>query len=406
VKELKKNQYFFEHTQMDFETQIALGQCYYGAGDSGEMLSTAKRIKDGDFDSWFREWYDTAERIREIAEASASAGNRVSARQAFLRAATYYALANAMVDGTEDPSRLVPTWKQNRTCWDRFCAYLDPPAEQFEIPYENTPLPAYFFRPDESDTPRPTIIFNNGSDGTTNAMWGAGIAAALERDYAALTFDGPGQNAMLWLHNIPFRHDWEKVITPIVDYLLERPDVDPHRIALSGISQGGYWVPRALAFEHRIAAGIADPGVMDISTSWFRNLPEFMRELLVAGEEDKFNEAFSGGMKSATDAERQEVEFRMKPYCSDNPFKVFKEVQLYNLRDVIKQVRCPIFISDPDDEQFWPGQSREVHEALECPKTIVRFTRSEGANWHCEPQARSLYDQRMFDWLAGVMPVD
>jgi len=76
-------------------------------------------------------------------------------------------------------------------------------------------------------------------------MWGAGIAAALERDYAALTFDGPGQNAMLWLHNIPFRHDWEKVITPIVDYLLERPDVDPHRIALSGISQGGYWVPRA-----------------------------------------------------------------------------------------------------------------------------------------------------------------
>ena len=62
-----------------------------------------------------------------------------------------------------------------------------------------------------------------------------------------------------------------------------------------------------------------------------------------------------------------------------------------------------MFIADPEDEQFWPGQSQEVYEALDCPKTIVRFMAAEGANWHCEPQARSLYDQRVFDWLAGVL---
>ena len=69
---------------------------------------------------------------------------------------------------------------------------------------------------------------------------------------------------MLFERAVPFRHDWEHVITPVVDFLVGRPDVDPQQIALYGISQAGYWVPRALAFEHRIAAAIADPGVYDV----------------------------------------------------------------------------------------------------------------------------------------------
>ena len=120
-------------------------------------------------------------------------------------------------------------------------------------------------------------------------MWTCGVAAALERGYAALVFDGPGQNALLWLQHIPFRPDWEKVITPVVDFLLQRKDIDPKRIALSGISQAGYWVLRALAFEQRIAAGVVDPGVMDVSVAFFRELPPEMRDLLDAGAEKEFN---------------------------------------------------------------------------------------------------------------------
>lgn len=63
-----------------------------------------------------------------------------------------------------------------------------------------------------------------------------------------------------------------------------------------------------------------------------------------------------------------------------------------------------MFIADPEEEQFWPGQSREVYDALVCPKTLVRFTAEEGANGHCQTKARALYDQRMFDWLAAVLP--
>ncbi|MEA3456922.1 MAG: prolyl oligopeptidase family serine peptidase, partial [Campylobacterota bacterium] len=230
-------------------------------------------------------------------------------------------------------------------------------------------------------------------------------AAALERGYAALVFDGPGQNAMLWLQHTPFRFDWEKVITPVVDYLCMREDIDASQIALSGISQGGYWILRALAFEHRIAAGIADPGVMDVSRSFFRELPPEMRQMLDAEEEEQFNKAMEEGIREAGDKVRQMVEWRMKPYMTTSLYQQFKLVESYNVSDIIDQIECPIFIANPDNEQFWPGQSKEVYNALKCPKTIVRFTADEGANWHCEPKARALYDQRMFDWLATVMPI-
>jgi len=184
----------------------------------------------------------------------------------------------------------------------------------------------------------------------------------------------------------------------------KRQDVDPKRIALSGISQGGYWVLRALAFEHRIAAGIADPGVMDVSVIFFRRLPQEMRDLFDEEKEEEFKEAMNEGLRYAGDVARQNIEWRIKPYMERNFYQLFRKVQQYNVRDVIKRIQCPMFIADPDDEQFWPGQSQEVYEALVCPKTIVRFTSREGANWHCEPKARGLYDQRMFDWLATVIP--
>jgi len=393
-----------DHEQMDFETQIILGSCHYGAADAGEILATVEGIPSGDFEKWYQEWFAIAERMQGIAGLSASSGNHVSARKTFLRAATYFAASAIFIDGTKDPSRGVPTWTRHLACWELFCSYMSPPAEKVSIPYEGIFMPGYFFRPDNANGPWATIIFNNGSDGATCGMWTSGVAAALERGYAALVFDGPGQNAMLWLQNIPFRHDWEKVITPVVDFLHQREDVDPNRIALSGISQGGYWVPRALAFEHRIAAGIADPGVMDVSMSFYRELPQEMRDLLEAGKEREFNEAMDEGLRSAGEEARQIIEWRMKPYMAKSFYQQFKMVGQYNVRDVIKQIQCPMFIADPDDEQFWPGQSKEVYEALVCPKTIVKFTAEEGANWHCEPKARSLYDQRMFDWLATVMP--
>jgi hypothetical protein len=112
------------------------------------------------------------------------------------------------------------------------------------------------------------LIMNNGSDGAVTSIWPPVAAGGVARDCNVLIFDGPGQQSMLFERRLPFWHDWEQVITPVVDFLLGRSDVDPQQIVLYGIGQAGYWVPRALAFEHRIAAAIADPGAYDVFEPW------------------------------------------------------------------------------------------------------------------------------------------
>jgi hypothetical protein len=143
---------------------------------------------------------------------------------------------------------------------------------------------------------------------------------------------------------------------------------------------------------------------MDVSTAVAGRFPKRLMKLLEAGEEEEFNKEMGLAMKMMGHEMRQTMAWRMKPYGTDSYYQWVKASQQFNARDVIKQIECPMFIADPDDEQFWPGQSQEVYDALESPKALMRFTREEGANWHCEPKARALYDKRMFDWLATVMP--
>ncbi|MCC7022163.1 MAG: alpha/beta fold hydrolase, partial [Thermomicrobiales bacterium] len=120
-----------------------------------------------------------------------------------------------------------------------------------------------FFRVDESPEPRPTILFHGGFDSTLEELYPAAGAAAIERGYHCLAFAGPGQGRALREQGLPFRPDWEAVVTPVVDVALARPEVDPSRLALLGWSYGGLLAPRAAAFEPRIAALIAWDGIYD-----------------------------------------------------------------------------------------------------------------------------------------------
>jgi hypothetical protein len=226
-------------------------------------------------------------------------------------------------------------------------------------------------------------------------MWMTGGAGALARGYNCLTFDGPGQGYALWKQKLYFRPDWEKVLTPVIDFALTRPEVDPKRIAVQGISQGGYWIPRAVAFENRVAAAIADPGVVDVSTSWSSNLPKPMQEMLRAGRKAEFD----GYISKSSPANLANLRFRMRPYGFSSYYDTFKATEDYNLRDVASRIRCPMLITAPTNESFWPGQSQKLFDLVTSPKHLIPFTASDGADLHCEPQGFGLRDLRVFNWL-------
>lgn len=390
-------QRFFEDEGFDFLALITLGGAPYRLSEVGEVLATIDRITDGDADSWFDEWMATAQRVRGIAEDCAERGNVASARDAYLRAAHYSGSAFFYVLSTHDPDRSRSTWRWHRECFDRAIDLWPTPAERIEIPYEDTALHGYFWS--GGDGRRPTLILNNGSDGPVSDMLVMGADDAVARGYNAITLDGPGQGRALYEQGLFFRHDWEAVITPVVDFLLARDDVDPDRVALAGFSQGGYWVPRAAAFEHRLAAIVADPGVVKVGTSWTRHLPAELLQLLDEGQDELFDQYLAAGMKEDPVA-RTTLAKRMEPYGSTSMASILRELRKWDLTDVADLIACPVLITDPEDEQFWPGQSRDLFDLIrQTAKTLAPFTAAEGANRHCEPVAPQLRAQRVFDWL-------
>ena len=240
-------------------------------------------------------------------------------------------------------------------------------------------------------------MVNNGSDGALSGVWCECAQGGLERGYNVLLFDGPGQQSMLFERDIPFRPDWEKVLTPVVDFLLGRDDVDAEKLAVYGVSQAGYWVPRALAFEHRFAAAIVDGGAVDVGRTWFARVPPPLLALYEQGEKEKFDTEMAYGMQGAKTAQ-ETWEFRARPYGVSGYSAVLDAVSHYTVHDIAGQITTPLYVTDPDGEQFFPGQSAEL-AALAPGATPARFTQEEGASYHCQPMARELTEQRIFDWL-------
>jgi hypothetical protein len=388
--------YFFKHPTFEFVYLMSLGRAYQMAGNIGKVLYLGRQIEDGNFESAYTVFKQAGDEALAIADESAAGGHRESARQAYLWAQNFYDSSTYFIDGSLDAGRFYATWALTYDCWLKAAPLFDPPIESVSIPYEGTVLKGFFMRAAGSPGKRPLLILNNGSDGSLLDMWVQGGSAAVARGYNCLTFDGPGQGYALWKQKLHFRPDWEKVITPVVDYALSRKDVDSKRIALQGISQGGYWVPRALAFEKRIFAGIADPGVVDVSTSWLKNLPPPMIDLLKAGRKPEFDGYLAKSLNSSAKAYLQ---FRMRPYGFDSYYDVFRSTQEYHLRDVVEHIQAPMLITSPANEDFWPGQSRELFDHLKSPKLLVEFTTSDGADLHCEPKGVGLRDLRVFNWL-------
>lgn len=389
---------FFAGEDFNFRVETGLGGVIHGTGDVGEILTAVGQITDGDDTTWSTAFSALAARVEKIAEQSAAAGQTRNARDAYLRAASYYASAHEAQQAYADDTTVRATFADHRRCWDAFARLNEPALEPVSIPYEGSNLPGYFLAVDAS--PRPTVVLINGSDGPLTWVWGE-AQAAHDRGFNALMFDGPGQQSMLFERNVPFRPDWEKVITPVVDYLLGRSDVDPAKLVLWGGSQGGFWGARALAFEKRFAAAVLDPGVVDVATSWMAHLPPPLVQMLSSGDQKDFDAAMSQGL--STQGAKAVWNFRARPYGSQSPFEVYTAVQKYNVTDVAKNITTPLMLCDPEGEQFWPGQSAQLAAMVSGPVNLVKFTAAEGADMHCEPMARSLVHQRMYDWLAPLI---
>lgn len=390
---------FSPDADQDDEIRVVLGHAVSGAADVGEVLAAVAGVRGKDHEAWFAAWRDLGERLLVQGDVSADADHTASAAAAYLRASTYLATAVNAVSALESDEALLPTFRAHRKAWDRWIEASGLDVERLRIPYEGGSLPGYLFRAPGS-RPRPTVVAVNGSDGSLSSLWSACVAGALRRGYHAVVFDGPGQQSMLFEHDVPFRPDWEKVLTPVLDTVLARPEVDEARVAVYGISQAGYWVARALAFEHRPVAAVLDPGVVDVAASWEREVPSSLLKLLDQGEDHAFDRDMAIGMRLSK-ATAARWRFRARPYGADGYAATLRAVRTYDASDVAARITTPLLLTDPEGEQFWPGQSARLAALTGGVSTVVPFTAAEGADRHCQPLARALTEERVYDWLDG-----
>lgn len=390
---------FTSDADADFEIRGALGHCVAGAGEPGEILAAVAGVRADDHEAWFAAWSGLAERIDALARHAAERGHRHSAADAFLRASAYASVAVNSASALPDDvarNRLATAFSAQQQAWDGFLENTAIEVEQVAIPYETGALPGWFFRPAGAATA--TVVAVNGSDGSLAALWASVGPAALQRGINVLLFDGPGQQSQLFDHGNSFRPDWEHVLTPVYDFVTGLEGVDAERVALYGISQGGYWVARALTAEHRFAAAITDPGLVDVSTSWTGHLPKHLLALLDQGRDAAFDSEMALGMRFSP-ATARTWRFRARPYGAGGYAATIRAVREYTVAETAPRISTPLLILSPEHEQFWPGQAEQLAALTPEVSTLIRFTAAEGADGHCQPLARTLTAQRMFDWL-------
>jgi pimeloyl-ACP methyl ester carboxylesterase len=386
----------FQDPEMDGQFLRTLDYIFHGGADIGECFITARRVDPNDISTWYTEWMALGDRIYGEAEASLAAGHHVSARDGFYRASAYYRTALDFLYRPPLSPEMVNAFQRQRDTFRQAAALGPWTFEIVEVPYENTTLPGYLMTPG-GDGPFPTVILVDGYDGTMEETYFSGGAAALKRGYAVLLLDGPGQGGALIEQGLVFRPDWEAVVTPEVDFLLTRPEVDPDRIVLLGRSWGGYLAPRAATAEHRVAALIADAAQYSPGTRALALLPEEDRHNLDAIDAAAFNAEFAQRM-----ADNSNFAFSINRgllvHGAATPLDFIKLYPPYTIEGLAGQITCPSLICEGEND-VRGGDARPLYDAITAPKEYILFTNAEGAGQHDEAGAAALFSERVFDWL-------
>jgi len=387
---------FFEDKNMIFQFIRTIGYTYSGGADIGECIDAARRIKNDDVDAWYSEWKIAGERLYSTAEGMRRRGNNLSAKEAYLRASNYFRTAGFFMHDRANLGKAINTWKQSKRSFLNGIMGAGN-VEQVKIPYENTYLPAYYLRAASGDSKAPLLIVNTGFDGTAEELYFSVGVAAVKRGYNCLLMEGPGQGEVIRLQKIPFRYDWEKVITPAIDYAASLPGVEKDKIAVMGISMGGYFAPRAAAFDDRIKACIANGGVFDVAEGVYGMLtPE---EVSLLEKDPKAFDLAVEEVKKKNLGCKWFFDNGQWAFGAVSPSSLLTELKKYTLKDVASDIKCPVLVVNSQEDIFFKGQPEELYRHLKCPKEFMVFTKEDTAQAHCQAGATALSNERIFNWL-------
>lgn len=353
-----------------YQINRALTQAHYGGGEFAEILEVAAEIDPNNRESFNKAWVKMGDKVYDLAQNFAKNGNNVSARRTYLRAFNYLRTSEFFMNLLDE--RKIPYYLKCRDAFIKAVALFDEKPIQFEIPFENSFLPGYLFKPSGIKNP-PVMIMFGGLDSLAEELY-FGIAQHLnERGIAMMCVDGPGQGASLRLNHIHTRYDYEVAGTAVLEYIIANlfHEVDIKSVGIGAVSMGGYMAARCAAFEPRFKACMIFGAVWSYYDIW-KNRPD--------------NHPLAEIVQHIVGA--------------DNMTDAREKLKDFTLENVANKITCPTYVlHGEDDRQNTVDNAYKMRDALMCKNVVEIVPIGESGSAHCciDDFTKSF---NMYDWIA------
>lgn len=331
--------------------------------------------------AWVEAWRGLGEKLAAQGAAEQARGFQGGAGRKYLRAAIYFFTAERMASH-HGPDRM-PIYHRMLDCFRRGVTLRGEPVEFVEVPFQGHMLPALFFRA-PGPGPHPAMIHFDGFDVTKEWMHLSRMPHELAlRGISTLMVDHPGIGGALRLLGLPTSSRTEEWATASMDWLERRPDVDATRVGVVAMSLGGYYAPRAAAFERRLACCVAWGARWDNALSHGRILADPNAARSVSGW----------------------VDHAKWVYGSEDLDVVRARIAEMTLDGVAEHITCPLLVVHGENDRQVPTDQAErtIAAAVNSPRRDLRvFTREEGGAEHVQGDLFSVAVDHMADWIADV----
>jgi len=312
------------------------------------------------WDDWCAAWSARAKVHEDLGRNALGEGYKLTAGEHLVRAAIYYHFAKFVF--VQDPKQMRAAHMKAVECYRDGVVHARPPGERVAVPFEGKTMYGVLRKP-ASPKP-PVLVMAPGLDSTKEEIH-AYEEPFLARGIAVLAFDGPGQGEAEY--DIPICGDYERAAKAVCDWIERRADLDQDRMAIWGVSLGGYYAPRAAAYEKRFKACIALSGPFDWERIW-DGLPELTRET-----------------------------FRVRSHSPDQNAAKRKAAEL-TMREAAARITCPTFIVTGRQDRLVPAShAEELARKVSGPVELL-IVEDGGHNANNRPYR---YRSRTADWLAA-----
>ena len=376
----------------NYRWSLAVLRAVAAGGLFGEIDWACSRLREaskvqpsGDVEAWHLQWNELGRQLEESASVARAGGHTVSASDFSLRASVYYQWAEGLLD--PDDARAAVAYGKHLACFAEFARWREPAIERVEVPFEGRTLPAYLVPAAGQRGRGPAVLLCDGLDANKDEMLYVALSLA-RRGMTTLVFDGPGQGEALRQRGMTARHDFEVPASACVDWLVRRPEVDPARIGIVAASWGGYYAPRAVAFEKRIKACAVMGAVFDTHACMVRRVG------YVPGQ---------GATQLGNNAPLGTTGKTILRILGEPDWEhAFRKLEAFRLEPIAAQIDCDLFIvHGANDRHAPPSEAQRLFDAVSSRHKQLRiFTEEEGGAAHVNLDRPEPALSLVCDWMS------